>query len=763
MNALTLATERARATFERGRAYGEKAPTNRVAASLFGTNDGLNSVMPNQNVHEEQYRHAKKGWPHAAIRPIANRFAALMLRVARTTARGAEPTRSMKDWQRASLPPYIKHIVGDLVLLDSHPLLESVSRPNPLQVQWQLAAWTAESLEATGKAYWWFSRADDGRIRIWPIPASWVEPSGGGLRADWKISPSGLGGRSEPVPANEIAYFNFPDGANPLFGSTSPLSANARSIMNSDAIHESQYQGFRGGHMPSWAFILGEKALPDGTKERPTLTKEQREELDARMRQLFYGPHKHGRHIILDGLISDAKRLTLAPTEMDYLNSTRIVEREIMKGIGVNPIITGEVENANRASATIADENFARNVVNPMATLIGQVLTVFVAESPLFSGSERVVAFYEGAEAGDPELEAKNFQWAYDRAIIDDNDIRTRLLKLPPKENGNVARIPLNLVETPVERPTQSGSRAPRRRGFNKSAYRDIWLKQHGLREKDYAGDLTLMFRRQAASVRERLLDSGATAQADDLFRPEDWDEELLTISRLHLGRAMVSGRAVEEAVFKQADFRTKQGYEFLHDIDGQSVQTAIESYTTELFRQPYWQDINKHVRDDIEFILDTGLRDGQSIEQMARRITDKLDEGAFNRAMRIARSEVTGAVNSAAHAVRGALARNGLVSGSEWASIIDEASRGADPDDIANHVVMDGEVVGTGEMFDVQGFRTPFPGHYSLPAHQRVNCRCLTTAVTVFDEPSDDSGLLLPEILVANYRRLNNGCAHKP
>jgi hypothetical protein len=44
-------------------------------------------------------------------------------------------------------------------------------------------------------------------------------------------------------------------------------------------------------------------------------------------------------------------------------------------------------------------------------------------------------------------------------------------------------------------------------------------------------------------------------------------------------------------------------------------------------------------------------------------------------------------------------------------------------------HVNLNGTQVGATEDFDVDGAKAPYPGHASLPAEQRVNCRCTTVA----------------------------------
>ena len=47
------------------------------------------------------------------------------------------------------------------------------------------------------------------------------------------------------------------------------------------------------------------------------------------------------------------------------------------------------------------------------------------------------------------------------------------------------------------------------------------------------------------------------------------------------------------------------------------------------------------------------------------------------------------------------------------------------DNDTREDHVEANGQVVGPGAMFVVGGEEAPYPGHWSLSAQERINCRC--------------------------------------
>src|SRR5205807_2284206 len=91
--------------------------------------------------------------------------------------------------------------------------------------------------------------------------------------------------------------------------------------------------------------------------------------------QAYRGVTNYGNPLILDGLIEDVKALSRTPAELDFTGSCQLTKARIMQAFGVNPIIAGEIENANRAQAAIADSLFCSATINPKLELLSQWLT----------------------------------------------------------------------------------------------------------------------------------------------------------------------------------------------------------------------------------------------------------------------------------------------------------------------------------------------------------------------------------------------------
>ena len=327
----------------------------------------------------EQLRHFT-GWVYSSIRPIAQRIAGQPIRVAKT------------------MPGRTKSI-ADLKPLDEHPLLNLLADPNEMMVAWSLIFSTVASMELTGRSLWWLPE----KKQILPIPTSWiVETEGVTSFTSFKIRPPE---NAEPydLPADECCLFCYPNPADPR-GAISPLQAIASAVDADESISSSQAAIFRNGIHPTHVVKVGKNAHPDGPY-RPRLSANQRRQIIDAIKNRYSGTMKHGEPLILDGLIEEVSRLSNTPEEMDFLNSAKQTKERITQGFGVNPIILGEVDGANRASATVADRHFCDFTVNPKIELISQCLTAWL--SPMFGGGLRI--WIEPCVPNDSELKMK---WA---------------------------------------------------------------------------------------------------------------------------------------------------------------------------------------------------------------------------------------------------------------------------------------------------------------------------------------------------------------
>lgn len=403
-----------------------KAPATRTAgANLVNAGVNFSQNTSDLGAAREQYDHFR-GTAYSAISAIAKRCAGVPVYVG-----GPQSSASDKGGKLLT-----KGVGQDLEPIPDHPLIQAIDDPNELMVRWTLMYSTVASLEITGRSFWWLV-SDGEKLKVWPLPASWVRPADT-LRTSWLVRPAGST-QEFSLPGDNIAYFYLPDPGDP-FGSISPLATQAASVNADESILTAQHKAMENGIYPGMAIIAGKEPTmnPGGgsSERRPQLTAEQRSQLINAMRAAYRGVLRNGEPIILDGLIEDVKKLTNTPAEMDFMASSKMTRNRIFQAFGVNPLIIGEIEGANRAQAVVAEESFCVNVINPLLALMGQVLTGWVGPKYIEGGKLKV--WFEPCRAYDAEQRFKEWSVGAARGAVTVNEYRRNVLNLQDVPWGEV-------------------------------------------------------------------------------------------------------------------------------------------------------------------------------------------------------------------------------------------------------------------------------------------------------------------------------------
>lgn len=403
--------------------FAAKAASSPSVANVVASGQALGMVRPSVGTATEQLSHFK-GWVWSAVRLIASRVAGQSVFVAK------KPTRPKRG----------KHLGEALEPMDSHQLLDTLADPSELHTEWSLKFVTVASLELTGRALWWVTQ-DDGRQVILHIPTSWIV-SVDARRTVWKIRPNGST-EEFPLPGDEVVHYFYPDPADPL-GAISPLSRIAEAVLTDEEISTAQFKAFRNGIFPKVVLTAGRLPdSPDGIKgQRPSLSAEQRQQLIGAIKGVYQGTLRADEPFIIDGLIESITKVSNSIAEMDFLNSAKLTKSKVLQGFGVSPILLGEVEGANRASATVADEIFCASKINPLIELLSQSMTAWLG--PMFAAgpNEKLCVWIDPAVANDPELDLKRWELAGKLGAITKNEFRRRVLNLSDVGGGDVALSP---------------------------------------------------------------------------------------------------------------------------------------------------------------------------------------------------------------------------------------------------------------------------------------------------------------------------------
>jgi len=419
-----------------------KAVSNDAGSILAGSTSGLGLNRPKLSRAKEQYSHFR-GWAYVAIRTIASRIAGQDVFVARVLDKP-------KVGRKLFLPQSLKGLGDRLEPLERHPLLDALDSPNQLMTRWPLMFSTVASLLITGRSYWWLVEVD-GQLQIWPIPSHWLEPSDK-LRNAWKLRPD-LGIGEHELPAEDVASFVLPDPSNP-FGSISPLQAQAAAVATDEAIQDSQYKAFQNGVNPQLAIRVGRLpgAVQGEAGQRPILEPEQRQQLVDAILRLHSGEAKKHHPLIVDGLIEGFDKLSNSPQEMDFLDSGAATKARIFQSFGVNPIISGEIADANRAQAVVAGQQFCENTLNPLVELLSQSMTRWLGNR-LSAQDEKLLAWVAPCVAGDPEQKLAEWKTARTNGDVTPNEYRKHILNLEGIAGGDVFR---DALGNPIERSSSS-------------------------------------------------------------------------------------------------------------------------------------------------------------------------------------------------------------------------------------------------------------------------------------------------------------------
>lgn len=383
-----------------------------------GGNDGMPFRSSDLAKAPEQLQHFR-GYVFACVHALASRIAGQAVRVGSKGKSRPGSQKGRKTWQPAGYVP-----------LESHPLLTLLTdEPNELQVGWSCMYFTVCNLELTGRCLWYAPKQEPPTVL--PLPSSWLTGFVGTTRFEaFKIRPPGHT-EEITIPADEACYYFYPAPWD-CREAASPLQAAAYAVAADEEIQKSQVAAFKNGIFPKHGIIVGERATPDGTAGIvPTLNGNQRRQLINAVLALYRGSCRSGEPIVLDGLVKDIKELSRSNQEMDWQASSETTKARICQIFGVNPIILGQVIDANRASATAAESHLA-STINPKLQLIGATLSAWLA--PRFGDGLKV--WLDPYEAKDAELEIRRYQLAAQFGALEINELRA-FCNLPSVDYGD--------------------------------------------------------------------------------------------------------------------------------------------------------------------------------------------------------------------------------------------------------------------------------------------------------------------------------------
>lgn len=224
--------------------------------------------------------------------------------------------------------------------------------------------------------------------------------------------------------------------------------------------------------------------------------------------------------------------------------------------------------------------------------------------------------------------------------------------------------------------------------------------------ERDFQRRIARLFRRQEKAVIARLegkrgrsvIRGEERAPVDDVFDLAYWQRETFEESS-------VLYRHIFETVAEDMQLR----FGLSLDLEAPGVDQFIQARANQLAGP-----VSETTYKSIQSQLTEGIANGESIPELAKRITGVFDQASTTRAVTIARTETISAFNGSA-LEQASIFGTDVVAGVEWLATNDARTRDS-------HAALDGQIISFGSLFD-NGLA--YPGDPSGDAAEVVNCRC--------------------------------------
>ena len=354
--------------------------------------------------------------------------------------------------------------------------------------------------------------------------------------------------------------------------------------------------------------------------------------------------------------------------DMEIVELRKFERDNIIQIFGIPPEILGVIENSNRATIDAADTIMAKYVVVPRLELQRQIMQ----ERLIPDYDENLILDYENPVPEDKEYKQQimsQHEWAFTQ-----NEIRQAAGE-QPLEDGDVFNIPINSVITDQQQ------------------------------QEPQAQEESFKTKKKVTKVDESLVE-----EIGELIKREQLEEEVIQRYQIILAEV---GQETLDSLDMGIDFNLEHPYvsDYIDNRVGQRIK-----------------NINETTRSQLEETLREGITEGESIPDLANRVSDTFEVAKGRRAKTIARTETMTSVNRATFA--GYEQTQGLVQKKEWIATQDDRVRD-------HHLDMDGQTKSLKAMFDSGlGNSTEHPGAFGV-AEEDINCRCTIAPITRHDDGS--------------------------
>lgn len=627
-----------------------------------------------------------------------------------------------------------------LVEVEDHPVLDLIQRPNPWMSGQEFFEGWATFLNLAGNAYWELAELDSqkrpkelyllrpDRIRIVPSRERFIE------RYLYVVN-----GKKIPLEVDEVIHFKYLDPLNDHYG-MSPIEAAARTV---DTENEAV----------DWNKVFFQNAArPDGAlATEQELTDEQFERLEKQIQEDWQGTQNAHKPLLLEAGLKWIQ-MGLAQKDMDFSALRKMSREEICAVFGVPPILVGILDRATYSNYEEARRSFYEETIIPMldrlkAKMNAEFISRYGSNLVLDYDLTSVTALQESQDAL-----FKRLSGAVAQGLLTVNEARKEL-GYDPVPWGDSWWAPLNLypVSSPkppaIDRGEPAGEEpeeSENGEGTSQSsvdmrfstkmvalnlnqpeARKAYWMAFDRRRwgwEGRIAEEAKKTFSKEEKEALEALKDihsQGDVALVVEKLR-KSWEKRWQNVlAAAHVAVIEDFGTETMEGFgeIEKAQLGPESQKAWLFDVWAQGVQNWIATTVG--------TKVKGIVDTTLRFLkleLETGMSEGETIDELAGRVSNLWDMFTERRSVVIARTEVISASNAGSYF---AAKQSNLPMKKEWLATKDKRVRDT-------HEKADGQVREMDEPFNVGRGKLMFPGDSSLgaPAEEVIQCRCTQTYV---------------------------------
>lgn len=623
----------------------------------------------------------------------------------------------------------MKYSKGDDEEVFDGPIYEFLQKPHPRLTWKDFVYLNTAYKEIAGNAFWHYNKKDKTLIPLIPNKVTPIIDQG--ELVGYKYT-NGI--KAVAFPVDEVLHDRYPSPTNPFWG-TAPLERIAEWV-DTDAYASEFNRLF---------FING--AAFGGVIETDEESKQRIELIKLGLKRDHTGvKNAHKWAVLPRG--SKFKEISQSMRDMQFAELDATYRDKILSAFGVPKTLVGLTTDVNRASAEASEYIYASYTLKPKVERFVDFLNNFVI--PLFDQSGQYYIDYEDFVPINKEIEIKENESGLNRQqYLTINEVRGSKGLLPVKGGdtiyGNPMSIEIGQPEEPkvVKQADPIGDFIEKAVDIaNKTVNKDAEAhKKFVARVEDYQLQLTNKVRefnlKQKNEVINKLSRITKAVAKSDLF---DLDEQvgILVDFVTPLLKGLLTEQAIEEYM--------AQGFGGTFNMDALSVGSIISKSATRMAKS-----YNKTTADLLKKELNEGLREGEGLRDLTKRVEGIYEFSDSYRAGMVAHTESFYVANEAS---REAYRQSGVVKSIRWYTADSDACQYCQP--------LNGKVININEVFFKKGevYEGSAGGKLNLdyrtidvpPIHP--NCRCFIRPEEIsLDELSIDKDFInqLEDIVYGN------------